>query len=83
MKITDLNIEVGTKINLFIKVCEDGSGKSMGTGVEGKPEYLTQVIYNGPIYNGTMGQANLLNGEPVGLPISACDILAANPEYNK
>lgn len=83
MKVIDLNIEVGTKIKLYIDRAKDGSGGSMGRGVEGEPENLIDVIWRGPIYNGTVGQADYLDGEHVGLPISANDILVANPEFNK
>jgi hypothetical protein len=83
MKITDLNIQEGTKIKLYICRLSDDSGAIMGRGVEGNPLYLKEVIYRGPIYNGVMGQFDYLNGEHVGMMVSAHDVIAANPEYKK
>jgi hypothetical protein len=54
----------------------------MGPGVEGKPEYLTEVIWHGPIYSGVMGQVSYINGKNVGLPISAESIIIANPNLS-
>jgi hypothetical protein len=82
MNVTDLNIEIGTKINLYIQQYKDGSGSCMGPGVEGKPEYLTEVIWHGPIYSGVMGQVSYINGKNVGLPISAESIIIANPNLS-
>jgi hypothetical protein len=79
MKVTDLNLQIGEKIKLYVQRYKDGSGSSMGAGVEGKPEYLTEVVWAGPVYSGVMGQADYLDGAHVGMFISAKDILAANP----
>lgn len=81
MKITELNIEPGTKIMLYVNRASDGSGSSMGPGVEGDERYLTEVVWNGPIYNGVMGSARYLDGDHIGLPISAEDVISANPNY--
>ncbi len=82
MKITDLNIQEGTQIKIYIQRFEDGSGSIMGRGVEGNPKYLVDVIYKGPIYNGTMGQCDYLDGKHIGMPISAHDIMVANQWVN-
>lgn len=81
MNVIDLNIPEGTKIKLYVKRYSDGSGLSMGRGVEGNEEYLTEVVWNGPIYRGVMGCASFPDGKAIGLPISAEDIFAANPNY--
>lgn len=83
MKVTELNIEKGTKIKLYVRRAKDGSGSSMGVSIEGKPEYLIEAIWRGPIYNGTMGQADYLDGTHIGMFISANDVLVANPELAK
>lgn len=82
LKVKDLNIKAGTKIKLYINRAKDGSGGMMGRGIAGNKEYLTEVIWDGPIYDGTMGQAKYLDGSYIGLPISVSDILMAN-EWDK
>lgn len=77
-KVSDLNIKPLTKINLYINRAEDGSGSSMGNGVEGKKEYLTEVLYCGPIYNGEIASCQFMDGNPVGMFISVKDIKIAN-----
>lgn len=83
MKVTDLNIPYGRKIRLFVKRYEDGSGSAMGPGVDNEMEYLHEVIWKGPIYDGTMGQAAYIDGTHIGIPISAEAIILANPKYGK
>lgn len=84
MKVTDLKIPIGAKLKLYIQIYEDGSGMSMGPSVEGKQEFLTDVIWDGPIYSDLMGQVKLAkDGRYVGIPVSAKDIIVANPQYKK
>jgi hypothetical protein len=80
MKVSELNLTIGQKIKLYVKVASDGSGRAMGRGIDGIESNLVEVTWNGGIYDGTMGSAILLDGTHIGMPISAKDVISANPE---
>lgn len=79
--LAELGLLKGTPIKLYIARGEGGSTK--GPSITGNPDYLVDCIFDGTIY-GREDYAQALyadNMQPVGMPLTAMDIVKANPEF--
>lgn len=73
------NVKVGDLVSIYIK--RNKSGAEMGPEIRGKAEYLTDVIYNGTVYNNDNFNAlypDTLTG--VGMALEFKDIVQVKPK---
>jgi len=72
------DLKIGDELIIYVKRTDGGS--IMGSGVEGKEEYLTRVVYGGNVYTDTQASAYFYDGLPLGLPLSEKDIQEVYPQ---